>query len=168
LEPAEGDEPAVPGDFLQRSYYASLLAKGLLGGSQLAAGLALALTPRGGLARLAHWLAASELAADPTDGFARLVQSVVAVTPLADNAFYPIYLIVHGVLNLGFVLALVARFAWAYPASIMALLAFIAYQLYNFAMGSQPILMLVLSAIDAIVVALIWREYRRLRPAPDL
>jgi uncharacterized membrane protein len=158
--------PATSG-FLHRSYFVSLAAKGLLGAAQLTAGLALMLTPAGALTRLAHWLVVTELAEDPTDRLALLVQQALASTSLASGGFYSVYLIIHGLLNLGFVVALLARLHWAYPGSIMALFAFVGYQLYKFSFTADP-MMLILSAIDVVVIALIWHEYRQIRPAPEL
>ena len=125
-------------------------------------GIGLAVTPTGGLAQVANWLVRNELAEDPHDPFASWVQHLVQATPIHDGAFFTVYLILHGVLNLGLVLALLARFAWAFPASIAALFGFVAYQMYKYAFDGSPT-MLVLTAIDIVVIWLIWREFKSVR-----
>ena len=49
---------------------------------------------------------------------------------------------------------------WAYPVSITAFAAFVAYQLNRFALTGSPGLM-VLSVFDMILIALIAREWRQ-------
>ena len=69
---------------------------------------------------------------------------------------------IHGVLNLGLVLALLAGFKWAYPLSIAALVGFVLYQGYKISLGAGAI-MIILSVIDIVVIWLIWREWRALK-----
>lgn len=104
----------------------------------------------------------NELAEDPHDPFALWVLHLVQATPVHDSAFFTVYLILHGILNLGLVLALLARFSWAFPASIAALFLFIVYQMYKYALDGSPT-MLLLTAIDIAVIWLIWREFKSVR-----
>lgn len=151
--------PPTGAGFLHRTYGLSLAFKGLLGLSQLASGLALVLTPAGTLAGLADVLTRAELAEDPGDPLALWVANALAATPLGEGSFYAVYLCIHGVLNLGLVLALLARFHWAFPASILALIGFVAYQGYKYTIGGGA-MMIILSVFDIFVIWLIWREYR--------
>ena len=151
--------PPTGAVLLHRTYGLSLFLKGLLGLSQLASGLALVLTPAGALSGLADVLIRAELAEDPSDPLALWAANALAATPLGEGAFYAVYLCIHGVLNLGLVLALLARFHWAFPASIMALIGFVAYQGYKYSVGGGA-MMIVLSVFDIFVIWLIWREYR--------
>ena len=144
---------------LHRTYGFGLAFKGLLGLSQLAAGLALVLTPSGALAGMADALIRAELAEDPGDPLAQWAMHAMAATPLGEGSFYAVYLCIHGMLNLGLVLALVARLHWAFPASILALIGFVAYQGYKYSVSGGA-MMIILSVIDIFVIWLIWREYR--------
>lgn len=51
------------------------------------------------------------------------------------------------------------RHLWAYAASMWALVAFIVYQLYLYARAPSPWL-LFLTAVDLVVIYLVWREYQ--------
>lgn len=50
----------------------------------------------------------------------------------------------------------------AYPASLAALAGFIAYQIYRYSY-THSVGLLVLTAFDLIVMALVWHEWRLLR-----
>jgi uncharacterized membrane protein len=51
---------------------------------------------------------------------------------------------------------------WAYPASLVVLGAFIAYQIYRYTY-TQAFGLIALTVFDSIVMALIWHEYRLVR-----
>lgn len=72
-----------------------------------------------------------------------------------------IYLLVHGVVKLALVWALLARLLFAYPLSIVIFAGFIIYQLYRYTF-THGIGLLALSALDIVVIGLIWLEYRAL------
>lgn len=136
----------------------SMFGKGLLGFSQIIGGIFLAITPPGTVSKLVDWLTHFELAEDPSDPLMRVILSLSQSAPASTASFYTAYLIIHGALNLGLVLALVAKLNWAYPVSIASLTGFVAYQLYKYA-HTQDIMMLVLSVIDVVVIFLIWHEW---------
>jgi len=155
--------PASQGDRLAHlSYIASLVLKGFLGLAQLTGGVLIYLAPVDAWPRLVVWLTTAELAEDPDDPFSRWFIDIASSAPADAAQFYAIYLLIHGVLNLGLVLALVARYAWAYPVSIAALAGFVGYQIYKFTLTSDPV-MIVLSLIDVLVIWLIWRESQAMR-----
>jgi uncharacterized membrane protein len=81
----------------------------------------------------------------------------------ARDPFWSVYLIGHGVLNLGVVAALLAKKWWAHPVSILMLSGFIIYQLHHY-LHNHSLVMIALSLFDAVVIALVWREYRQLHP----
>ncbi|SMY07972.1 DUF2127 domain-containing protein [Flavimaricola marinus] len=139
----------------------SLVGKGGLGLTQLLAGLAIFAVP-GGLTNVSTFLARTELTEDPNDPFALWITHQIAQLPPDADHFYTLYFVIHGLLNLGAVLALLAGLRWAYPASIAALVGFIAYQMYKYYHGEGAI-MIVLTVIDILVIWLIWIEYKALR-----
>ena len=75
--------------------------------------------------------------------------------------FFAIYLIAHGVVKLALVLGLFLQKRWAYPASIAVMSLFVVYQMWRFSM-TYGLGLLALSIFDTILIALIWREWRRL------
>lgn len=141
------------------SFLISMVGKGLLGLGQMLGGLALAVTPDGTLNSLVLRLAKLELIEDPNDMMAQWLNTAAAATHVANETFYTIYLLIHGGLNLGLVLALLAGLKWAYPVSIWALVAFIVYQMNKYA-HTGDVVMIILSVIDIVVIWLIWREWK--------
>jgi uncharacterized membrane protein len=76
--------------------------------------------------------------------------------------FGAIYLLTHGAVKVGLVIAILLNKLWAYPCLIVVLLIFIGYQLYRIALDPTAG-MIALTIFDAVIVTLTWREYRRLR-----
>lgn len=144
------------------AFLVGLLAKGTLGAVQLLCGIGLALTPAVAFPRLADWLARNELAENPTDSMALWVKQTFGALAGSEGTFYAVYLGLHGLLNLGLVLALLVRWPWAYPVSIIALAGFIVYQVHEYSVTGS-VALIVLCVIDAAVIWLIWKEYRILR-----
>jgi uncharacterized membrane protein len=65
----------------------------------------------------------------------------------------------HGAIKILLVAALLRGKMWSYPLSIWVLGAFIAYQGYRYTLTHSPWL-IALTALDVVVVALVWNEYR--------
>ena len=111
---------------------------------------------------LAAWVArwtTPELIEEPSSHIAAWANSSVADLGAGSHTFVTIYLISHGVIKLGLIWAMLRRKMWAYPWSMWVISGFIAYQLYRFA-STHSMMLIVLSILDAIVVYLIWHEYR--------
>ena len=142
-----------------RLYWLSLAAKGLIGALQLVAGGLLVAMPGQAVSAIVTRLAALELVEDPADPAAHLVTSLISGADPGQGDFYSAYLLIHGLLNLGVVVALMARIGWAFPVSIAVLAGFVAYQLYKYSAGGG-IMMLILSAVDVVVILLALREWR--------
>jgi uncharacterized membrane protein len=79
--------------------------------------------------------------------------------------FYAFYLLSHGAVKVGIVIALLQNRLWAYPVSLVALAGFIVYQIYRVALVGA-VGLVVLTVFDLIVMALIWHEYRVVRRHP--
>lgn len=141
-----------------RVFVLTLAAKGLLGLVQLAVAAAILSGASQGVPRLAHWLVAAELAEDPADPMASRIMAVAGALPGSATGFYAIYFAVHGLLHVGVVAALVAGAAWAYPATILVLVAFIVYQAVEW-LAAGGAMLIVLSAIDVAVIWLTIREW---------
>ena len=103
-----------------------------------------------------------ELVEDPHDMIALLLRQSVANISLDTHIFGGAYLIIHGLTKLWLVIGLLRRKPWAYPATIVFLCIFIAYQLYRVSYQYSLGLVL-LTFFDLAFVLLIWREYRLLK-----
>ncbi len=146
-------------------YRISLAAKGLLGAMQATGGIGLWLAPGGSVKRFIDWMTRHEIAQDPTDPLARMLTGWAAQLTAGTESFYAVYLVGHGALNLAVVLALIFRIPGAYHVSLAVLWGFVAYQLWHF-MAAPDLALLVLTAIDLAVIALVIAERRRGTRAP--
>src|SRR5207245_10818467 len=122
-------------------------------------GLLLLSIPHARLNALVVFLAAPELAEDPTDRIAILLQGMVHDLAADAKSFASGYLIVHGIIKVFLVAGLLRRRLWSYPVSLWFLAGFIAYQAYRF-FFTHSLCMIALTVVDLIVAFLIWREYQ--------
>lgn len=116
-------------------------------------------------ASLHRWLAGVteyELSENQNDVIARLLLGIQANLTERTRIFATIYLVVHGVVKIGLVVAMLGRQLWAYPTAIVIFALFIVYQLYRYAI-TGALWLVALSIIDLVVIALIWLEYRHIR-----
>ncbi|WP_158243135.1 DUF2127 domain-containing protein [Acidimangrovimonas sediminis] len=148
--------------WLHGSYLFGLGMQALIGSVQFVAALVLIgaqMTDE--MAELAHWTSRMMATQTPDPLAARALRALheFSVHP---HTFWSVYLLGHGILNLGVVVALLARKHWAYPASILVLVAFIVYQMWDFSLTHAPVLIL-LSLFDLAVIGLVWREWREVR-----
>ena len=102
-----------------------------------------------------------ELNEDPHDLVVHLLLELVHHISHDIKLFAAIYLLSHGMIKLGLVVALLRKKLWAFPTAIAVFVLFLGYQMYRYSQtGSMS--MLVLSGLDVIVIGLTWLEYRRL------
>lgn len=140
----------------------TLACKGALGAIQLATAGFLAIGGVDRLPALVQWVVRAELAEDPGDFVAAKLLDLAGRAPTADTGFYTIYFAAHGGLHVLVVAALLFEAAWAYPATLLVLCAFVVYQLAEWVSVGGTML-IVLSAIDLAVIALTLMEWRQRR-----
>ena len=137
----------------------SVWSKGIAGVVETIGGLLLLFIPQAGLNAFVIALTAPELAEDPTDRVATLLQRIVHELAADTKLFASGYLIVHGVIKVFLVVGLLGRRLWSYSVSLWFLAAFIAYQMYRF-LFTHSLWLIGLTVLDLIVAFLIWREYQ--------
>jgi len=143
-----------------RLFLASVWIKGVAGVAETIAGAIVPFIPRGALVTLVASFTAPELLEDPGDWWANFLGNAVQKFSVESQTFASAYLVIHGLIKVVLVAALLwGRGLWVYTASIWALVAFIAYQLYRFT-HTHSIWLLLLTAVDLAVIYLIWREYQ--------
>ena len=142
----------------------SVWSKGVAGLAETIGGLLLLFIPQAGLNALIIFLTAPELAEDPTDRIATLLQRMVQELGADTKLFASGYLIVHGLIKVFLVAGLLRRRLWSYPVSLWFLASFIAYQTYRF-LFTHSLWMIALTIVDLIVAFLIWREYQARKQA---
>ncbi len=107
----------------------------------------------------------SEVLEDPRDIVARAVLRMFKSVSLGSQAAASTYLLVHGVIKVGLVVALWRKARWAYPVAGVVLTAFTCYQIYLFSRSHSPF-QLALTVIDIVILALLRFEYVRARKEP--
>lgn len=137
----------------------SLVIKGLLAASEALSGLGLLLAPYALLLRFIDWMTRNDITHEPTDWFEAWMQHQFSGFSIQMQHFFALYLLFHGGLKLAMVLGLARRIKWAYPASMLVLAGFVAWQIHHFSVNGSPML-IALSMLDTVMIALVWREYR--------
>ena len=140
----------------------SILAKGADGALEIAGGVTLFVVNPSAVTHVVRVLTQHELSEDPDDVVAHYLRNSTQHIARGVQVFAAIFLLWHGVVKVGLVVALLLRRRWAYPAAILAFLLFLAYQLYRYS-HTHSAELLVLSVTDVVVVVLTWFEYQRLR-----
>ena len=151
-----------PRNWLDRAFLIGIIGKGLNGAAELLGGmLLLFLTPDADPNVAVAWTH-GELSEDPNDIIAtHLLHTADGLTG-PGLLFGGVYLLVHGVIKVVLVTALLLNKLWAYPWMIVALLLFIAYQLYRIVLN-PTVGLIGLTIFDIVIVALTWREYQQQR-----
>jgi uncharacterized membrane protein len=143
-------------------YRLGLALKGVDGTLEVLAGLALWLLPDA-LHRLIAPLAVTEAGPHPVRNlvaywFGRADHELVA----GHHLFAIVFLLLHGVVKLVLVYCLLRGFHWIYPWALAALGAFALYQAWVL-VTTPTVGMALLTALDLVIIWLVWREWRVVR-----
>ena len=147
---------------IHQVFRASILLKGALAVIECMGGIALALIGTRTIANLANALTQEELIEDPNDFVAKHLLSLAQNFSIETKHFYSFYLLSHGAVKLLLVIGLLRGRFWSYPASLIVLALFVAYQLYRFSYTHGAGL-IVLTVFDIFLIGLIWHEYGLVR-----
>ena len=109
-----------------RLFLLSVWTKGIAGLFETICGFLFLFIPQSGLNAFVIFLTAPELAEDPTDRIATLLQRMVQELGTDTRLFASGYLIVHGIIKVFLVAGLLGRRLWSYPVSLCFLAGFIA------------------------------------------
>ena len=113
---------------------------------------------------LTRFLTQHELSEDPKDRVANFLITLSSSFSISTQHFAVFYLMSHGIIKCILILLLWRRKLWAYPLTIVSLILFIAYQVYRFTL-TQSAFLIVLSIFDAVMIALTYLEYKRIKSA---
>jgi uncharacterized membrane protein len=143
----------------------TLIVKAAFASFEAAAGMSLWLMPNANVHTFVGWLTRNQIAHEPNERAVTWLAQTAASFSVESQHFYALYLLSHGALKLAMVVLLARRVLWAYPASVVLLAGFIAYQLQHWTETHSSAL-LWLSALDTLMIALVIREYLGLRRLP--
>ena len=138
-----------------------IILKGLNGVAEIAVGIALSLVSPIFINRVVHWLTAGEISQDPRDLIANFLRQEASLFSLSGKRFIAIYLLLHGAIKISVMVALLKDALWAYPAAIVIFLGFMVYLIYQYTL-TGGLALIALMIFDAVVIVLIWLEYRAL------
>jgi uncharacterized membrane protein len=147
---------------IHRLFQVGIVLKGVHAVIECVGGLALAFVSTATIKNLIEALTLDELIEDPNDFVATHLLELAQSLSIGTQYFYAFYLLSHGAVKLLLVAGLLRNKLWSYPASLAVLGLFILYQLYRFSYTHGAGLIL-LTAFDVVVIALIWHEYRLVR-----
>lgn len=149
---------------VHRVFEISVLLKGAHAVVECLGGLVLALVSADWVASTINRLTQEELIEDPHDFLATHLVAFAGQFSVTTKNFYAFYLLSHGIVKLALVAGLLRGKLWAYPASLVVLGLFIAYQAYRYSY-THSLGLVVLSLFDILVMVLVWHEYRIVRQA---
>lgn len=148
------------GHIFDITFLAGIAFKGIDGLIELLVGIPLLILSPTGIASVVNRLTTEELLEDPHDLIANLL--IHHTNHLSEHVLIigGVYLIVHGLVKLAIVIALIRGATKVYPWAIAALSLLTIYQIIEFILHPS-IGLAALTAIDAIIIALTWREWRQ-------
>lgn len=147
---------------IHQMFEVSVLLKGAHAVIECIGGLLLAFTSTAAILSLVKRITQDELVEDRGDFIANHLLAWSQTFSVETQHFYAFYLLSHGIVKLALVAGLLRRKLWAYPASLVVLGLFIAYQLYRYT-HTHSAGLIVLTVFDVVVMGLVWHEYRLLR-----
>ena len=147
---------------IHRLFVLSVVLKGFYALVEIASGIGLLVVTHAAIITFLNRFSTDEMMQDRHDWVASHVLEFAQSFSLETQHFYGLYLVTHGVVKLAVVIGLLREKLWAYPACFVVFSAFIAYQLYRYSY-THDIGLVLLSILDAFVIALAWHEYRLLR-----
>lgn len=140
----------------------SLWFKAVFAFSEIVAGVATYFVPRQLFLSFVLWVTREEFAEDPHDLVANILLHTVQHLSIGTQKFAAIYLLGHGAIKLWLIVGLLRQRLWYYPVSMVVFGLFIAYQLYRYTF-TYSVWLLLITALDIVIIALTWHEYRHLR-----
>ena len=145
----------APSHLLRRTFQTGIALKGLDGALEAAAGVLLAVDPEL-LSRFGLRLWATEILR-PGRLSAYLAHASERLTYISPK-FAAMYLLLHGLVKIGLVIALWMNKLWAYPVAILVFAAFVVYQSFRFT-HTHSVGLVLLTIFDVAIIYLTWMEY---------
>lgn len=147
---------------VHKLFQLSVLLKGGHAILECLSGVALALFSTATIISFVNTLTQDELVENPHDFIATHLLAMAHSFSVQTKNFYAFYLLSHGVVKLFLVIGLLRNKLWSYPASLVALAGFVAYQIYRFSY-THGLGLIVLTVFDLFIMVLIWHEYGLVR-----
>ena len=149
------------------AFQVSLVLKAVFAVGEILAGIGTFFVTQQLLFKLMERITREELLEDPRDLIANYFLQSAQHFSVSTRNFTAWYLLSHGVLKLWLIIGLLRNGLWYYPVAITTFGLFILYQVYRFSL-THSLWLALITAVDALVIALAWHEYRYLRAQASL
>jgi len=149
-------------NLIYKIYWWGLVIKWLNALSEIVGGLLVYFVSKTVAVNYILSLVMGELKDDPEDKFGLFIVNSVSDFSTSSKTFLAVYLFTHGLLKTLAIIGLFTKKLWAYPISLIIFSVFVTYQMYRYYF-THSIWMLFLSIFDAMLIWLIWHEYKRAR-----
>ncbi len=122
-----------------------------------------------------HWLFEAALLIRTLSGVAEVILGVLILSASKEffndittnflhitegaKTFAAMYILAHGILNIGLSIELYRERIWAYKTNLVILILLVIYQFYRIYLYNSKILIAV-TTIDVIFIVLLWHEYK--------
>jgi uncharacterized membrane protein len=157
-----------PKNLFDKVFEYGILIKGIDGLIELFTAIALIFLSPQRLQGLVVFATHRELAHDPHDFISNFLLHASLQFTNSGRLFLIIYLMIHAAVKLVSVFGLLRNKMWAYPFALISLGALTLYQVYDIIFVKGSILVIILTIIDIAILALIWREYQKVKAQPKL
>ncbi len=155
-----------PTTVLDKFYEIGIIVKGVDGVLELLGGVLLLTLSQETILNITHALTRTELSEDPHSFIATHVLHAGNSLAHGHAGFAALFLLTHGAVKVGLVIALLLQKLWAYPWALGALGLFLVYQLYL--LVARPTFGLgLLTILDIFIIWLVWREWQQQRTRPS-
>ncbi len=142
-----------------------IVFKGLDGLAELIGGFLFVFFSQDDISDFVDHITRSVLQYDPDNWIASSLRHAFDHLSTGNKILVAIYLLGHGAVKLLMVVGLLREKRWVFPVACVLLLAFIGFLIYRM-FGHFSIGLMIFTVLDAIIVALVWNEYRSLKKNP--
>ncbi|MCI2422774.1 DUF2127 domain-containing protein [Saccharopolyspora sp. K220] len=153
---------SAPSTLTDKLFRVAVWLKGLDGATQLVAGIVLIFLPPAVVSRFAHAVVTRDLLGPPSGALAGHFEVAVQHFVGGSRTFVIIYLVAHGVIKLGLVIALLRKIVPMYPVATTALALFVIAELLR-AIQTHSAVLPLFALLDVVIIVLVQKEYRELR-----
>lgn len=147
---------------IHKLFSVSVSLKGIFALVELISGILLFFINSNLLLKFVYYIFGHELVQDPTDIFVNLLLNLFSNFSGGIKLFFAVYLLVHGIIKLGLIMALWKEKLWAYPLSEIVFSLFIVYQIYRY-FQHPSLFLILLTILDIFVIILIYLEYKNFK-----
>ena len=158
------DEPPSrwfhPQSLLDWSYEIGIIIKGINGTLEIVSGILLLALAPSTMERWLNWFDQAVIGGDLTAFPAANILRMGSEMTSGRYIFALTFLLPHGIVKVGLVLALLRQKLWAYPWALVALVLFLIYQIYLLVVH-QTFMMGFLVVLDVVIIWLVWREWQK-------